>query len=550
MPEYAYDELTGAEYILNEDTGEWDYLPETSAGEAFLVNAGATLAQMGRGVQSLFGGDRAALADEQRQDDELLAGLRQSRPVASFAGQIAPSLATLPVGLVGTPARAAALLGTAARPAYLAGNTLSRGLGTSGTLAAIEGMLLLDPDNPDQTNQVLLNMAGALAGEGAGRLLGRAFNSARGLGRELDRSEVSEFMGREGLEMLPSERLAGEATNIAPLQRLEQGAQTGPFTPAVFARTRAQREALQADAAAKAIGLPGGERLTPEMLNQADEAIGEGFQQIADEGMQAGVFQVPEEMGRRLASNNRTQIPGLIERGEFRGLENGVMTAPEMLVARRALSQDAANFAGRGQYELAQRFFDEVDELDRIFAAGVDDPEILARHAKLREQYRNLQILMKPGVIDAEGVVKSPALNRRLREQGGYGRTYALGRDAEVQPETGRLFDVTRNLARPELQPFRSSGTAENQAVRQFGQSVAQLGADPVGGAAGLATQLYAPAVLAAAGGSNRSANVLGGLLQPGSALSGRVGGETGGSLLDLLIADQLGSNANTGEAN
>ena len=314
--------------------------------------------------------------------------------------------------------------------------------------------------------------------------------------------------------------------------------------PRVFREIAEERASWINNAAARSIGLDKAvDALTPDILAKADDAISEGFQGIIEQASEGGlprVFNIGEELSTRIMDTKGSQIPRLMARGRFQGLEDGALAGPEIMIARRALAQDAAAEAGRGRFELADDIFADIEQLDRIFEGAVRDPTLLARHARLREQYRNLQILMKPGVIGKTGDVSPTTLANRMAQGTGYGRVYQQGRTAGLQPETQELFTATRQLSAPELQPFRSSGTAENQAIRDLGNAISGAVADPVAGGAGLATRLYAPAVLSTLGGTNAGASALGGLLQPSPALLGRAGGEIGPGILETLLLDSL----------
>ena len=76
--------------------------------------------------------------------------------------------------------------------------------------------------------------------------------------------------------------------------------------------------------------------------------------------------------------------------------------------------------------------------------------------------------------------------------------------------------------------------------MRDLGNAVALAAVDPVAGGLGLGTRLAAPALLSALGGTNRAANVAGGLLTPAAQGLGRVGGEVGPSIIDQLLMQDV----------
>lgn len=532
MAQFAYDETTGQEFILDERSGEWvPFTDAESTLDSILINAGGALNQLGRGVADVFGGDRQQLQQSQREQDALLAPLRQARPVSSFVGEALPGLATAPIG--GT-ALAAGTLG------------LGRSLALSGGLGALEGYLRLDPNSVDQTMSSIVGLAGGLLGEGGGRMAGRVANAIKGAGQSLARSDAASSLAERGLQSLPSERLNVPGQNIGPLQRLEQGAQTGVFTPSIFREIGEERAGLMTNTAARAVGLQGAEDLGPDVLAEASENISRRFQAIASEAVDQnqgfGGIEIGEELADRILKT-KGQVRELFGRGRFQGLDPEVggnaITPPELLIARRALAQDAAQAAGKGQHELAEDIFSDVDQLDEILG-GLIGQDRVGDFAQTRQLYRNLQILMKPGVISDAGQANPKALQRALRAGTGYGNVYRTGDTRNLLPETAELFDVARTLADPSLQPFRSSGTAENQAIRDLGTALATATTDPVAGGVGLATRLAAPIGLSALGGTNRAANAFGGLLMPGGSIFGRAGGEIGPGLLDAMLLESL----------
>ena len=118
-------------------------------------------------------------------------------------------------------------------------------------------------------------------------------------------------------------------------------------------------------------------------------------------------------------------------------------------------------------------------------------------------------------------------------KKGGYGKTFTQDRTEGLLEPTKEFFDVTRTLADPVLAPFRSSGTAENQAFSRL----------TGGGVFGGAAQLGQSVVTGAVAGSPRGAATAGGLLMPGGPIAGRLGGEAGPSVIDQLISEQFNQN-------
>ncbi len=511
MVQRAYNPETGETVILNEQTGTW--VPDAGTTETLLVGAGAGLTRYGRGLLNVLNiGDVDARRERQRIDDRFLSGLREANPVASAIGEALPALATAPLSAGTSAARFALAAGLGAAEGGLTGAATDRGAGMG----------------------ALLGAGGGFVGEVGGRMAGRVVNAIARRGAALRTVEDIPFFDRRGLQMLPSEQLADEG--VEAIQRLEQGAQASIIPPRIFRQIPEERRAYLSNVAADAIGITRNvDELTPEILGEASESLANQFQQFtrdAIQGAEGAVMEIGDELAERIA--NTGQIRKAIRRGSRRwaGLTRDgqkFLTPDELVVARRALAQDAANEAGSATpaYELAEEIFDDVEELDSLLT-GIMGEDALQEYANLRERYRNLQILQKRGVIGNDNTVSPLGLRNALRADTGYGRTFREGNTDGLLPETQELLESARVLAKPEFQPPRTSMTAERTAAREAARDVglAVAAGDPVA-AVGLGSQLIAPLLLNAVD-SAEGANIAGGLLMESLPIFGQAGRELG----------------------
>lgn len=570
MAQIARNAETGEEFIYNEETGTW--VPMAGVGENLLVQAGGELTRLGRGGLNLLGiGDVEARRERQRVDDAFNEGLRDARPVSSFVGQALPYLASAPVGAVGqTAAQSARIASLIARsptaqrfapqaiinwatrsgPAYLAGSStarnvaasqLRRGLALSGGLGVIEGGLAGAADDTGAGMGAFTGGLGGVLGEAGGRMAGRVVNAIRGTGRELIQDADVGFFRDRGAQVLPSEALNVPGQPIEDIVRLEQGARSGLFPPPVFREVIEERAQIANSDALASIGLDPRQfdNLGPDALGTAGDRLADQFQAFAgnviDEARVSGdllegdALPISEALANRLRTR-RGQVKELIEAGDFEGLQKGVeqpsLQPDELLLAWRSRFQDAQERAAKGQHEIAQKFFDEAEELSDVLQGLVGEDQ-WADYMRIREQYRNLQILQSSNVINTEGDINPVTLRNRLAADRGYGRVFREGREAALQPETQQLIETARVLSRRNFQPRPTSNTPEGTALRDTVNAAAQVAStgDPVG-AAVFGSQFLPGLVLRATGGNNRAAAIFGGLLQPGGPLAGRVGAE------------------------
>jgi hypothetical protein len=485
--------------------------------EAALINAGETFTDIGRGIRNLDADtqEQLQLQREGQQSNRALEGLRGEFPIASAIGQALPSLATAPIS-------GASMLGS---------------LGVQAGLGAVEGLLTHDPSDTSQFDNLALGAAAGVVGDIGGRMAGRVLSGVKGLVQDFTSSikpnaanPVAAAFEAKGGRTLASQRMDQTGAGVDAVRNMESGAQSSLFTPKVFRETIENNRQLYNQTALNAIGGIDADDLGPDVLGLATDQLSDTFSDISSQVANQTPFAVGGDLAERIAGT-KGQIPDLIKRGRFKGLESGVLSGEEWSVARRALAQDAADNAARGRYELADDIFADVEALDRLIEDRLG-PDLLTDFARAREQYRVLEILQKPGVIK-DGDVSIKVLNNRLQGKQGFGKTARLGRQTN-NAESMELIDIARLGADRSLQPAADSGTAGRLALRDL------VGSAATGDAFGLVSQLAAPAAVGVSeAGGGRAVS---GLVNPAPAVSGQLGGAAGRGFLDEALYPFIGS--------
>ena len=513
----AYDKDTGQRFVQTEG-GEW--IPAEEAG--LLAQAGRQFASLGSGIKGAFGEltDQPELvAAAQRESEErnrVFQGADLADPIQSMVGQALPALATAPLSAGG-------LMGSLA---------LNTGLG------AVESAFDID-EGGGYGNRAFAGGVAGLAGDLGGRAIGRIWNTAKGLAGDLTQGrraaanpKAAEFEAAGGT-LLQSQRMTPNSPEALAMQRLEQGADASVFSPGLQNEAKEANRINYRDRLFEAVGLQPGQfdNVGPDAIGEAHRRLSDEFGNVAAQATAQGPIPISQDLADRIATT-RGQIPDLIARGRFQGLQSGVLSGNEWNIARRALAQDAANRAGKGQYELADEIFADIEELDRVME-GLVGPGLLQDFARAREQYRVLRIASKQGVINADGDISVKSLNNALNQGTGFGTTARTGAPT-VNPESKNLIDLARLGSSSEFQPFRSSGTAENTAAQRMAGALV----NPLDWAQ-LAGEVAMP--LAVGISSRGGGRAVSGLMTPAPAQAARAGGIAGRGVLDEALYPFVG---------
>jgi hypothetical protein len=520
MP-YEWDEM-GSRYWVDEQ-GNSTSAPPMGALETVAVQAGDRFHRMGRGIRSAFGAD----VDQEAQEAErLMAPVEAESPYLSMAGDALPSLATLPVSAGGALANFALQTGLGAAEGYLDYDTRASG-----------------------GQRALAGAAGGVLGEGAGRVMGRIWNTAKGLAGDilLPRGRAvnpaAQTFEEMGGQTMAYQRLAQDTPAADLSMRAAQGAEASINPPSVMRGIMSENDRLFRDQASEAVGLPTGyNNLGQQWKSDALDNFARQYREVESAAFGAGELDISEKLAARLLKNSEIKA-AIDEDALFKGLSDGKLAPGEYLEARDAINDHIGRMYSRGSNKRAIRAEGLLNELDgRVsekLPAGFRD-----NFARLREQNRVFMLMERKNVINSEGQINVKTLRDTLDSKAsGFGRTATAGGET-TNPETRKLIDLMHAADNPEFKAFRTSGTAENL---QLGQMVDQ-GAEAVAGALagdirpglGFIGRAVTPGLI---GASQRGAGrTFEGAFTPAPQTMRNIGAFSGRSLLDEYLYPFVGA--------
>lgn len=413
-------------------------VPVPGGVEAGAIGAGRTLTRLGRGMQDIaqrVRGDATGMADTRARETEeaaLYAPLQAERPGATLAGEVAPYLATAPLGA----------------PAGLLG---SAGLGAG--MSSLE----YQPTLAGRGRAAAAGAAGGGLGYGLGRLMTRL---AGGRGSQLDPAmEARAARGEElGFRLTPAER-SGSRT----AEQIEATLSSNPLTSEPFHAIREANQETLNRITARAIGLSDDvTRITEDKLDDAVDAIGNQF----DEALGDQVVRLGSEFADQLdaiqarysstwgkgdkllkvikdARREMSQSEGVISADRYKQLQT--MLREE---AQTAISGRKADSA------LGRAIFEVKDALDDAALASIPAERMsMFRDAQAKwKAYRSLGAALNTDTGNVSGKVLANTL-RRGDETG-----YRLGRNASD------LYDAAR-FSKAFSSQIGDSGTATRMAL-------------------------------------------------------------------------------------
>ncbi len=463
MPEMKLNKKTGERRYVFDD-GSWVSAPPLSGSEeAQKIAFGHTAHTIGRNLNKLRYDDDSAeqmqIEAEQAEADRQFAPVQDEYPISSLLG------GALPTGMFGS----SRLLGNIA-------------------LGGVDGMLTAD-SGESWLDGLQGGMTGATLGDMAGRVLGRTMNAARGLADDI---RIADWMNRgpaenpvaaaaeaSGYKTLASQRLEQGSDTQKALARAGDSAASSLLPNKVFTDVPAHNQRLLNERAGAAIDLQPWESalLDEDALDLAVRRNSEAFDAIQ---MRSNVgesrnIRLPDEVKNRLLRKG-SQVRELYDDfGKFPELENGEISPRNWKFIRETLADDAHGLrsAARPKNKVADEVDSMIDYIDGAIVESSGDPELLTDYARVREQYRNLQLLQKNNVI-MDGNVKPKALNRTLRQNTGYGQAARTG-NGGTQPETRQLIEDARTLADDSLRPRGSSWTAERTSLDRAAEAAGEM---------------------------------------------------------------------------
>jgi hypothetical protein len=403
-----------------------------------LISAGGKFERLGEGVQEILGQNDNALQDritaQFNERQELMRGNEEAFPVSSAIGNVLPELATAPLG--GQFLRAGQ---TGTKLAAL----LQQG-GIAGGIGALD----FDPEQSPLSRfgeGTLFGFGGQIIGDSPGRVLRGIKNAGRGV-KGID--PAAQKVLEAGGQVTPGQLLNNETLRGAELSTSRNFLSSKFFDDI----TKGNQELINAKAA-RAIGLSEKNlvdgRLTEEAVGEARDALGDVFSDVTKN---VKTMNLGENFGR--LTSNRRNIKPLIDFGDFKDLNKGIVKGSEYQTLRQTLSEEAAD--AKTSLE-SKRIFGLIDDLDKEAAKSMGKTNQV-RFKNAREQWRNLIEIQKADV-NLSGNISAPRLKTKLDKN--FGTVFKTNKTGGLLPETQELFKTTKALADTRVRPRATSQTGE-----------------------------------------------------------------------------------------
>jgi hypothetical protein len=327
-----------------------------------------------------------------------------------------------------------------------------------------------------------------------------------------ERLRLSAEADRLGLATRPGNRWGNEGR-----RQLEASLASNPLTSGAYTEQAARNSVRYAELASRAIGENASE-LTPRVLDAATTRLGATFAAVGaelDEPLRAVQGAAPwarfmgeldsvrlqevadfrnmrlaeregeplfDAVGNRIIEAVGTKIPGYVDTLQAMA-GRGMIDGRTLMGIRSSLVDEIVSArAGRGtvttgsQLRAMGHMVDAIDNL--IVDAGElgGAPEVAAKYAVARTQWRVLQALQEGKAVNNLGEVSAKSVDSILRRE--YPLEYRRGRLTGYQPRRSSasqavadFFDATRWGANVETDVVANSGTATRMFIEQAGKS-------------------------------------------------------------------------------
>ena len=392
--------------------------PDPGAIRSALIGAGRTYNKIGAGAQNIYygltGNDDAqkALASDQAAQQKAYAQLQGKHPVATFIGELAPSLAV---------------------PAYggAAGTAITGGL--------LSGLAYGD----NQVQQGLTGAALSALPYGAGKALKRLSGPAA---KEASKADIL------GYRLTPGERSGSDS-----LRKLEASLESFPLTAGAFAKIRGTNQKTINRTAARAIG-ENANNVSDDVLGRAAERISNQFDDLTkgrtiavDDTFRNAIGAIDNDIAEGLFDSDI----GVKALNRFRDkLADGQLTDEEYQKISSQISKKMRSKSIEWEdKDILAGIKHAMDDLVERSLGGKD----LKAFRNARQQWKNLVLLEKPGVVNtATGDVSGRSLANALRRMDKTG--YMRGENQST------LYNIAR--ASQKYKPIvGDSGTATRSSV-------------------------------------------------------------------------------------
>lgn len=283
----------------------------------------------------------------------------------------------------------------------------------------------------------------------------------------------------EGLGMRAT---PGASSGSVPLQQLEAKLESQPWTSGPFAAIKSGNQAALNRTAAGAIG-ENASVVDSTVMGRAVDRLGKTFEDVrnpdsivvVDPKSEAQVLEQLEQnysglLPQSLASHPLvTQLNELMSKGGANLQQLGQLSSKLGKAAYKQMSGQG------GDRDMGQALYDVKDHVDDLVQSGLSGEEA-ASYAAARQQWRNLSLLTKPGVINtSSGNVSGLNLANMLARTDKPGFLY--GRNTSDLYQAARFAQAFRPLVGDSGTATRSSEGMSELLTRLLGATM--------GGAAG-----------------------------------------------------------------
>lgn len=400
--------------------GQAQLAAEQSPLDAMMIAAGQTATRIGKGVKQadlgikgflkhgLYGGGQGELDQlaqmnmQERADSARIQPVRDAQPVASFAGDVLPYLAT--------PAR----------------------LGAAGAGAASA----LEMGSPEERAlRAGLGYGGAKAGE---KIAGVVANRVKPSSLSQSQQAANEAADRLGVNLS-----AGEASGNRVAKWIESSTADLPVASGMATKRATNNQRAMSQAALRSIGQQGDE-ITPEVLSAGRQAISGEYDRILgpakialDKSFQAEVSAIT---GSKVIKELRDEsVDALIE--PFKNLPGKVTVTGEWFQQNKtALDKAVRSAYANGESGKAQALESFEKALDRAAMRSLSEEE-RTRYKAAQRKWANLRMLETGKVVD-EGRVMPGRLDSALNTR--YKSAYKEGKIKGELPDIARLANTLR----------------------------------------------------------------------------------------------------------
>ena len=241
---------------------------------------------------------------------------------------------------------------------------------------------------------------------------------------------------RIGFQLLPGQ---ASGKNI-----LLESARSDPIIAGAFDDVLQANLRGRNSAAREVIGIDAGEEFGFDELGAAADFLGEQFDAI---GEKIGRVSLPADTFNKVNSIRKidADLGALIDEKLGRELTDALEIDGDNLMSIRSLINDKVRQDWKLGNDLSARRAElALDAIDNVISEALG-PEQVAAYKRIREQWKVLRILERPGAVKADGTLSPKTIGNNLRKEfkGAYGRSDTARADY-LEPETREFMDWIR----------------------------------------------------------------------------------------------------------